>query len=232
MKTRDMLMVIVTALAGCAAEASVGTGGAPLTAGADPVGRCGSRPQLGSDNFDITSAGDLAQEHQLIQFNPNAAFQRLARTGGFIPNSTEFDWSDGGVTNRSQRFEVLDALRVRVYNVRQVGGAWDWSRVTVEEYDARTYRPAASDSSFRAKLWRQAASHQVISFNPAAALQAEMRLDGYAPNSGEFLTPIDLSSPDSTEVPAQRAERLDSSARFRVYGWVRGRVACYEYAPT
>jgi hypothetical protein len=194
---------------------------------------CPGRPDLTGKAADDLLALLTANSVQVIQFNPNALFQRLARLSGFVPNSPEFDWNFGGVINRSQRFERLDSSTVRIYNVAQVGGAWDWSQVFYEDYDARTYFPSVSDTTFPANLWRQAARRQVIEFNPGAAMQAEMRRDGFVPNSSEFLYSLYLPEQGREVVmPMQRAERLDDSSRFRVYGWLQGRVTCREWPNT
>jgi hypothetical protein len=226
------LVSLVTLTAAC--TESPETGAVEGEVGIPEVlGACPSRPDLAGNYTDDFAAAGLAQQKQVIQFNPNALFQRQARGAGFNPNSPEFDWTYAGVTNRSQRFERLDAPIVRIYNVAQNDGTWDWSRVAVEEYDARTYRPADGDQSFRAWLWRQAAQRQVIKFNPAAALQAEMRRDGFVPNSPEFnISIFNPANGGQMVVPVQRAERLDDSSKFRVYGWVNGRVTCSMFTAT
>lgn len=63
------------------------------------------------------------EEHQLIQFNPNAALQKAIFQDGFVPNSDEFDLEYDGVQYRGQRAERLSDGIVRVYYA--VIGVWD-----------------------------------------------------------------------------------------------------------
>ncbi|MFN8475937.1 MAG: hypothetical protein U0822_27425 [Anaerolineae bacterium] len=67
-----------------------------------------------------TEAGILAagENAQVIQFNPNAALQKRMFGDGFVPNSSEFQMTLGGVTYIGQRGERLDTGEVRVYFVR------------------------------------------------------------------------------------------------------------------
>jgi hypothetical protein len=55
------------------------------------------------------------ERHQLIQFNPQAALQKVIFPDGFCINSPEFDVTLDGVTYRGQRAERLSDGAVRVY---------------------------------------------------------------------------------------------------------------------
>lgn len=58
---------------------------------------------------------DQAQIHQVIEFNPDAALQKVIFADGFVPNSPEFDLTFDGVSYRAQRAEHLGAGVVRCY---------------------------------------------------------------------------------------------------------------------
>lgn len=64
-----------------------------------------------------------AQKHQVIQFNPDAALQKMIFKDGYVPNSPEFDVEFEGELWRGQRSERLDNGNVRVYYAKV--GVWD-----------------------------------------------------------------------------------------------------------
>ncbi len=66
-----------------------------------------------------------AAEKQVIQFNPNAALQKVIFAANFVPNSGEFELENGGKKYIAQRSEHLGTGEVRVYYV-PVG---DWGNV-------------------------------------------------------------------------------------------------------
>lgn len=84
-------------------------------------------------NVRFTSGGDAldqallteAAAKQVIQFNPGASLQQRMFADGFVPNSSEFTTSVGGVSYAAQRAENLGNGQVRVYYV-VVG---DWANV-------------------------------------------------------------------------------------------------------
>ncbi len=65
------------------------------------------------------------QACQVLHFNPNAALQKRIFSDGFVPNSTEFNLSMGGVAYIGQQAEHLASGEVRVYYV-EVG---KWERI-------------------------------------------------------------------------------------------------------
>ncbi|MEM7128745.1 MAG: hypothetical protein AAF702_20600 [Chloroflexota bacterium] len=65
------------------------------------------------------------QQHQLIQFNPDAALQKRIFADDFVPNSGEFTIERDGIQYVAQRAEHLGSGEVRVYYV-QIG---DWGNV-------------------------------------------------------------------------------------------------------
>lgn len=67
----------------------------------------------------------VAAQKQVIQFNPDAALQKMIFAHGFVPNSGEFDIDLDGQAHIGQRAENLASGEVRVYFVR-VG---DWGNV-------------------------------------------------------------------------------------------------------
>ncbi|MBP7962735.1 MAG: hypothetical protein KBG20_03190 [Caldilineaceae bacterium] len=67
----------------------------------------------------------VAAQKQVIQFNPDAALQKVIFAHGFVPNSGEFDIDLDGQAHIGQRAENLASGEVRVYFVR-VG---DWGNV-------------------------------------------------------------------------------------------------------
>lgn len=69
-----------------------------------------------------TALKQLAAEKQVIQFNPNAALQKVIFADGFVPNSGEFELVHGGTKHIAQRAEHLGTGEVRVYYV--VFGDW------------------------------------------------------------------------------------------------------------
>lgn len=70
-----------------------------------------------------TALQELAQKHQAIQFNPDAALQKHIFADGFVPNSPEFEVQFGGKTYIAQRAEHLKTGEVRVYYAEK--GKWD-----------------------------------------------------------------------------------------------------------
>lgn len=66
---------------------------------------------------------DEADARQVIQFNPQAALQRVIFEHGFVPNSSEFDMEIEKVMYRAQRAEHLGTGEVRVYYA--VHDKWD-----------------------------------------------------------------------------------------------------------
>lgn len=68
---------------------------------------------------------DAAQENQLIEFNPDAALQKVIFDDGFVPNSSEFRVTIAGDIYIGQRAEHLGTGEVRVYYVKQ----GDWGNV-------------------------------------------------------------------------------------------------------
>lgn len=74
-----------------------------------------------------TRAPLLAQADKLVllRFNPSAALQRALLKDNFVPNSPEFNWTEGGVTWICQRAERLTDGAVRVYYVKP----GDWGNV-------------------------------------------------------------------------------------------------------
>lgn len=66
-----------------------------------------------------------AAQKQVIQFNPNAALQKVIFAANFVPNSGEFELENGGKKYIAQRSEHLGTGEVRVYYV-PVG---DWGNV-------------------------------------------------------------------------------------------------------
>lgn len=67
------------------------------------------------------------QEHQVIQFNPNAALQKRIFADGFVPNSSEFTLDHQRIRYVAQRAEHLGTGEVRIYYVRD----GDWGNVQV-----------------------------------------------------------------------------------------------------
>jgi len=74
-----------------------------------------------------------------------------------------------------------------------------------------TFRAAVAERLLQDALFPAAQSHQVMQFNPNAALQREIFQDGFVPNSGEFEVTL-----EGVTYTAQRAEHLQSGA-VRVY---------------
>ncbi|MFN8470935.1 MAG: PQQ-dependent sugar dehydrogenase [Anaerolineae bacterium] len=142
-----------------------------------------------------------ADNHQVIQFNPNAALQKRIFADGFVPNSSEFSLDSGGVTYSAQRAENLASGAVRVYYVAN----GDWGNVRFVERGSEGSDPLAS------ALLAQGEQRQVIQFNPDAALQKRIFADGFVPNSAEFQTPV-----NGATYTAQRAENL-GNGQVRVY---------------
>jgi hypothetical protein len=68
----------------------------------------------------LIAKGDLLQ---VIQFNPDAALQKRIFADNFVPNSSEFEEEDRGVSYVAQRAEHLGTGEVRVYYVPK--GQWD-----------------------------------------------------------------------------------------------------------
>lgn len=64
-----------------------------------------------------------ADARQVIQFNPQAALQKVIFAHGFVPNSPEFDITHDLVPYRAQRAEHLGTGEVRVYYA--VHDKWD-----------------------------------------------------------------------------------------------------------
>jgi hypothetical protein len=64
-----------------------------------------------------------ADEAQLIQFNPQAALQKVLFADGFAPNSPEFEVEHSDTTYVGQRAEHPGTGEVRVYYVEK--GQWD-----------------------------------------------------------------------------------------------------------
>ena len=81
-------------------------------------------PTLGS------ALKEMAAAKQVIQFNPNAALQKVIFAASFVPNSGEFEIENAGVKYIAQRSEHLGTGEVRVYYV-PVG---DWGNVKVVVY--------------------------------------------------------------------------------------------------
>jgi hypothetical protein len=78
----------------------------------------------------LIAKGDLLQ---VIQFNPNAALQKRIFADDFVPNSSEFEEEDQGVTYVAQRAEHLGTGEVRVYYVPK--GFWDQVTYVVRDGD-------------------------------------------------------------------------------------------------
>ncbi len=149
------------------------------------------------------------EKREVIQFNPDAALQKRIFTDRFVPNSSEFTVDSGGVTYSAQRAENLASGVVRVYYVAN----GDWGNVRFVE------RGNAGSDTLAATLLAQAEQHQVIQFNPDAALQKRIFADGFVPNSPEFQT-----STGGTTYTAQRAENLGNGI-VRVYYVANGDFA-------
>lgn len=66
---------------------------------------------------------DEAQNKQAIQFNINAALQKVIFADGFVPNSAEFSITVNNVNYTAQRVEHLQSGEVRVYYC--VTGQWN-----------------------------------------------------------------------------------------------------------
>lgn len=69
-----------------------------------------------------------ADKNQRIQFNKNAALQRVATSAGFVPNSPEFEVKFDKKTYIAQRCENLTSGEVRVYYCKK----GDWNAVQYE----------------------------------------------------------------------------------------------------
>jgi hypothetical protein len=76
-------------------------------------------------NYDtlLEYLADEAQRKQVIQFNPNAAIQKVIFADGYVPNSGEFVITWGNTDYVAQRAEHLKTGDVRVYYVEK--GKWD-----------------------------------------------------------------------------------------------------------
>ncbi len=153
--------------------------------------------QGGADTALLTEG----EKHQVIQFNPDAALQKRIFADRFVPNSAEFSTQIGGTSYTAQRAEDLGTGRVRMYYV--VNG--DWGNVQLVE------RGSTVGNDLGQALLTEGEKHQVIQFNPAAALQKRIFADGFVPNSAEFNTTTDGSA-----YAAQRAENL-GNGQVRVY---------------
>ena len=66
-----------------------------------------------------------AERQQVMQFNPNAALQRMIFAAGYTPNSTEFEIEHDGTRYVAQRAEHLASGSVRVYYAK----LGDWGNV-------------------------------------------------------------------------------------------------------
>lgn len=96
--------------------------------------------------------------------------------------------------------------------VTGMGLPWKWHVSTFIVYQAVRWdslQPAYT--SLDEALHGEAQAHQVIQFNPSAALQARVFSDGFAPNSSEF--PLSFGGVDYV---AQRAEHL-ATGECRAY---------------
>jgi hypothetical protein len=78
----------------------------------------------------LIAKGDLLQ---VIQFNPDAALQKRIFAHDFVPNSSEFEEEDQGITYVAQRAEHLGTGEVRVYYVPM--GHWDQVTYVVRDGD-------------------------------------------------------------------------------------------------
>ena len=142
----------------------------------------------------------IAEQRQVMQFNPNAALQKRIFADGLVPNSPEFRVFVGGREYGAQRAESLQTSLVRVYYV----AVPDWANVQfVQRPNPRTTVEEA--------ILAEAERRQVIQFNPNAALQQRIFADGFVPNSSEFTQPV-----SGYRFIGQRAERLDNGV-VRVY---------------
>lgn len=142
-----------------------------------------------------------AQRQQAIQFNPDAALQKVIFAHRFVPNSPEFRLSVGSVNYGGQRAESLQSGEVRIYYV-VVG---EWGDV---QYATRGSSGLTQPEQL---LITEGERQQAIQFNPAAALQQSIFGDGYVPNSDEFSLAY-----NGTSYIAQRAENLGTGT-VRIY---------------
>jgi hypothetical protein len=77
--------------------------------------------------------------------------------------------------------------------------------------DMDELRAAVGEMPLEDVLLAEAETHQVIQFNPDAALQKRISADGFVPNSPEFKVQV-----NNVRYQAQRAEHL-WTGRVRVY---------------
>lgn len=90
--------------------------------GGDPTGGTTPVPGGGTTIGQRTLAQSLVQRGdtaQLIEFNKNAAIQKVIFTDGFLPNSREFELTFEGKTYIGQRAERLNDGEVRIYYVEK-----------------------------------------------------------------------------------------------------------------
>lgn len=99
-----------------------GNPNAPLYAQRSPL----STPAQPSISITLeTILLSYAERFQVIQFNPDAALQKVIFADGFVPNSGEFAFSQAGTTYIGQRAEKLENGEVRIYFVAE----GDWGNV-------------------------------------------------------------------------------------------------------
>ncbi len=159
---------------------------------------------LSNDNVACAASNSLydtllaqANDHQVIQFNPDAALQKRIFNDGFVPNSSEIALSFQGTDYAAQRAENLGTGVVRVYFVR-IG---DWGNV---QY-------TTGGDTLGDLLLAKAQTKQVMQFNPSAALQKGIFADRFVPNSPEFGAQV-----DGVSYSVQRAENL-GNGQVRAY---------------
>ncbi len=159
------------------------------------------RPTAHADTSPADALLAAGEQHQVIQFNPNAALQKRIFADGFVPNSPEFSVIINGAGYSGQRAENLGSGQVRVYYV--MGN--DYGNIL------SVTRGAGSGGSVPNTLLAEGEGRQVIQFNPNAALQKRIFADGFVPNSPEFNLTV-----EGVAYAAQRAENL-GSGQVRVY---------------
>ncbi len=123
----------------------------------------------------------MGEEKQVLQFNPNAALQKIIFAQGFVPNSTEFGVQLGGVGYTAQRAESLVNGQVRVY---YVAGA-DWGNV---RNTAQTVQAQAQPGAPQPPVQPPASAGGGGSFPPnGSACPANAPIKGNRSSSGEWI---------------------------------------------
>ena len=122
---RALLALIAALLVGALLLATKGQA-VPLQAQGSPLPTPTLQPISITLETILLSNGE---RFQVIQFNPDAALQKVIFADGFVPNSGEFSFQHAGAKYIGQRAEELAEGEVRIYFVTE--GDWGNVRYTV-----------------------------------------------------------------------------------------------------